>query len=186
MMIFLAKVYIHVVAYLCCLKNPKDRKHMNTYMILEKLDVRIAVNILQEGAGDEIRALQSIGFNIVENSVDAENTESALNGSSKHVNSSSVESVNIESNYKTAKFISKLISAIGWLVFAVSIILILAAMGAANGRYGFSFWQMIAAMAPGFGAMVSGLFLVASGQVVRATVDNADHTYHIYKHLNSQ
>lgn len=37
------------------------------------------------------------------------------------------------------------------------------------------------AMLPGIGVAVSGLFLVASGEVMRASVDNADHTREILK-----
>ena len=82
-----------------------------------------------------------------------------------------------KSEYETARKVAMFISFLGWLLFAAGILSAFAgfASGFQDGYGGVS----IIAMLPGLGIAVSGLFLVASGQVTRATVDNADHTREI-------
>ncbi|WP_418641473.1 hypothetical protein ACNUDM_08295 [Vibrio chaetopteri] len=99
---------------------------------------------------------------------------------------SAVEVNRYESKYKTAQFVSQLISGFGWFIFACGILIILIGLDSGSGRYGFNIWQAIAAATPGFVTLVSGLFLVASGQVMRATIDNADHTNQILSHLKQE
>ncbi|WP_240205261.1 hypothetical protein [Vibrio sp. CyArs1] len=154
---------------------------MNTYVVLEKSGIRVAVNIVSDDAGDEIRALENEGFVIVNNAIQANSKEAAIAALTrkKTVN-------NPDSNYSTAKLISSLISVIGWTVFAVGIIVLLLSLGMLGGRYGVNFWLFLSAIAPGAGTMVSGLFLVATAQVVRATVDNADNSRQILEHLQRQ
>jgi len=79
------------------------------------------------------------------------------------------------SEYSTARKISMLISFLGWVVFAGGVIA--AFSGMARG---------LLTSLPGLGIAVSGLFLVAAGQVTRATVDNADHTREILNHLQEK
>ena len=58
--------------------------------------------------------------------------------------------------------------------------MIVALVGMAGGmQSGYGGGVSILAIVPGLGIAVSGLFLVAAGQVTRATVDNADHTREI-------
>ena len=82
-----------------------------------------------------------------------------------------------ESQYETGRKVATFISFLGWLFFVAGLLSALAglASGFQDGYGGVS----IIAMLPGLGIAVSGLFLVASGQVTRATVDNADHTREI-------
>ena len=82
------------------------------------------------------------------------------------------------SEYETARKISMLISFLGWLVFASGVIAALAGMGGGL-RSDYGGGISIIAFLPGLGIAVSGLFLVAAGQVTKATVDNADHTREI-------
>ena len=81
------------------------------------------------------------------------------------------------------------ISFLGWLVFAGGVIAVFAGViaafaGMASGlqsqyRGGVSILALLPALLPGLGIEVSGLLLVAAGQLTRATVDNADHTREI-------
>ncbi|HHX8537345.1 TPA: hypothetical protein ACVO0U_004255, partial [Vibrio alginolyticus] len=56
----------------------KVRKNVNEYIILEKDDISIAVNIIEEGAGEEIRGLQKDSFTIVCESIKALSAEKAI------------------------------------------------------------------------------------------------------------
>ncbi len=101
---------------------------------------------------------------------------------SETTNSSSVSSVKntgaCQSDYEVARKISKFLSFLGWLVFAVGVIAAIAGLvSGTQSRYGGG--VSLLALLPGLGISVSGLFLVAAGQVTRATVDNADHTREI-------
>jgi len=82
------------------------------------------------------------------------------------------------SKYETARKVSMFISFIGWVVFVGGIIAAFSGMASGlQSRYGGG--VSILAFLPGLGIAVYGLFLVAAGQVTRATVDNADHTREI-------
>ncbi|MGL6316943.1 hypothetical protein [Vibrio sp. WXL103] len=83
------------------------------------------------------------------------------------------------SSYQTAVFVSKMISGFGWLIFAIGGLGMLAGFSAGSSRYGFDLAMAIAGATPGFVGMISGLLLVAAGQVMKATVDNADNTNQI-------
>lgn len=89
------------------------------------------------------------------------------------------------SEYETARKVSMFISFLGWLVFAGGVMAAFA--GIASGlqsRYGGG--VSILALLPGLGIAVSGLYLVAAGQVTRAIVDNADHTREILTFLREK
>lgn len=73
------------------------------------------------------------------------------------------------SDYGAARGISSFISGVGWLVVIIGIFSALAGTGQGSAL----------AILPGVGLAVSGILLVASGQVTRAAVDNADHTREI-------
>ncbi|HFE38745.1 MAG TPA: hypothetical protein ENK06_10080 [Gammaproteobacteria bacterium] len=99
--------------------------------------------------------------------------------------SSTKNSYTSRSDYEVARKVSRFISFLGWVVFALGIIVAFA--GFVNGvqsRYGGG--VSIIGMLPGLGITVSGLFLVAAGQVTRATVDNADHTREILNTLREK
>jgi len=83
-----------------------------------------------------------------------------------------------QSNYGVARKISKFLSFIGWLVFAIGVVFALAGLASGTqSQYGEG--VTLLALLPGIGISISGLFLVAAAQVTRATVDNADHTREI-------
>jgi hypothetical protein len=89
------------------------------------------------------------------------------------------------SDYGAARKVSMFISFLGWLVFAIGLIAAIGGIAAGgNSRYGNE--MSLIAMFPGIGIAVSGLFLVAGGQVTRATVDNADHTREILNLLKDR
>ncbi|CAH0533228.1 hypothetical protein VST7929_01092 [Vibrio stylophorae] len=161
---------------------------MNYYVIMQKGTTKIAVDIVSESAGEEIRALQSDGFKITIENVEARSSKEALEKAnvSNVAMKSSQNLVSHESKYQIAQLVSKCISILGWLIFASGLLLALAGLGAGNGRYGFDFWLAVAGIAPGFVTLVSGLFLVATSHVMRATLDNAEHTFQILSQLKSQ
>ncbi|MEZ8535972.1 hypothetical protein AB9R81_23010 [Vibrio cyclitrophicus] len=158
---------------------------MNSYVVLKKGATKVAVDIVIETAGEEIRGLQSDGFEIVADNIQAENSQEAL-AKTEEMNGVTNSEVDYQSKYKTAQFVSMLISFFGWLTFAVGILLTITGLGSSSGRYGFDIWQAIALVTPGFTTLVSGLFLVATSQVMRATVDNADHSFQILVKINQQ
>ncbi len=92
----------------------------------------------------------------------------------------SVEDINLpyRSSYETTRKVSKFISLLGWVTFALGLIGAVMALG--------NHWDSLLAMLPGLGGAISGLFLVVAGQVSRATVDNADHTREILNILRNK
>lgn len=91
----------------------------------------------------------------------------------------------VQSDYTTARKIAMFISFLGWIVFAGGIIAAFVGMESGlQSRYGGG--VSILATLPGFSIAVSGLFLVAAGQVTRATVDNADHTREILSFIREK
>lgn len=90
-----------------------------------------------------------------------------------------------KSKYGTARTVSIFISFLGWVVFVGGLIAAFTGMtGGLQGRY--SGEVSTVALLPGIGMAVAGLFLVAAGQVTRATVDNADHTREILNFIKSR
>lgn len=163
---------------------------MNSYVILAKADTFLAVNMLDEHSGSEIRSLQEQEFSIVCDRVDAASSEQAiLDWQAKHESTlyspTTVKSASAAS-YDSARSVASTVGGIGWIIVLLGIILVIVGLSAVNTRFGFGFLQVMTAMAPGFAAMLSGIFLVALGHVVRATANNADHTSQIMKHLQSQ
>ena len=101
---------------------------------------------------------------------------SELSGASTTTNGKAAATY--RSEYETARKVSIFISLLGCLVFACGVIVALVGM-AGGMQSGYGGGVSILAIVPGLGIAVSGLFLVAAGQVTRATVDNADHTREI-------
>ncbi len=156
---------------------------MNTYKILKKGDQHIAIITMTEGVVDEdaeakIIALQSAGFVVIKEGVEALTEDVAL----KKVPTSSEALMAYESNYSSGIAISKFMIGAGWFVVVVGVFAALL-MGAEGGRYGPS--PLLLAL-PGIGASISGFFMITAGQITKATLDNADHTAQIYKLLKSQ
>jgi len=72
--------------------------------------------------------------------------------------------INYTSNYETARTISMLISAIGWLMVAGGILIL----------FGMGGYDKVIGLGIGLGITFLGLPLILSGQITRAVVDNAD------------
>ncbi len=85
---------------------------------------------------------------------------------------------NYRSSYETTRKVSKFISLLGWVTFALGLIGAVMALG--------NDWGSLLEMLLGLGGAISGLFLVVVGQVSRATVDNADHTREILNILRNK
>jgi hypothetical protein len=85
-------------------------------------------------------------------------------------------SLRYSSTYETARGVSQLVSLVGWILVAIGVGGVVFLVKQAGG-----FEQLFSGMGA-IGAILSllvsvaGLLLVTSGQVVRATVDNADNT----------
>ena len=77
-----------------------------------------------------------------------------------------------EEGYSTARFISKLLSFVGWAVVVIGVILALFSVVTSKN---------LLLILPGLYISLGGLFSVALGQIMRATVDNASHTKEIAK-----
>ena len=93
--------------------------------------------------------------------------------------SQATQSLNAGRNdYGTAVAISSIISFLGWVAVLIGAIAVIAAFG--SFRYG-----GILALLPALGIIVAGLFLVVSGQITRATVDNANYSREILYLLRS-
>ncbi|VVS90686.1 site-2 protease family protein [Desulfoluna spongiiphila] len=78
--------------------------------------------------------------------------------------------------YKTAQNVSEFMSGIGWIV---------AALGGIGAFVSF-FSGVMLSIIPCLGLSVSGIFLVAAGQITRATVDNANSTREILSLLKEK
>ena len=108
--------------------------------------------------------------------------EEIMSEISKTTKSNKIDSGNLyQSEYETARVISKFMSFIGWLFFAAGIFSSAFAGTVSSLQSDYNGGTIILALLPGLGLTVSGLFLVAAGQVTRATVDNADHTREILR-----
>jgi hypothetical protein len=83
----------------------------------------------------------------------------------------------VSSRYKTGRLLGRIISFLGWIVVAAAVIFaILFAIGLTT-RGEFADQMMILGMAGlAVGSILAGIFLVAVGQMLRATLDTADNT----------
>ena len=77
------------------------------------------------------------------------------------------------STYDTTRMIAACVSFVGWIVFGISILILLISLVQSTGSYG-GFALM--GLFPAFAGIMSGLFLVMAGQLTRTTVDTADNT----------
>jgi len=88
----------------------------------------------------------------------------------------------LKTNYETTKFITAIIVFFGWLIVALGFAAVVA--GVSTGINTKLSVALVSSL-PGIGIIVSGLFLVALGQVIVATVDNADQTREILNILRN-
>lgn len=85
-----------------------------------------------------------------------------------------------ESLYGTAIIVSWLMSFIGWISFAVGLLIVIVGVSSLGTKP----WPYNnALLILGASLVLSGLFLVASAQVTRAVVDTADNTRKIFEYL---
>ncbi len=85
------------------------------------------------------------------------------------------------SDYGIARVIAKIIAFMGWLTFVLGFVVVGYAAVHADGTKNLDVILVI--VLPGIGMIITGLFLIVSGQITRATVDNASHTKYILLHL---
>lgn len=102
------------------------------------------------------------------------------------------------SAYGTARKVSMFVSFLGWVVCVGGLLLALFGLISLlqvpsldrqiqyGTQYGVIAYVYVGALIQGFIMAVFGLFLVASGQITRATVDNADHSREILILLQSK
>ncbi len=85
--------------------------------------------------------------------------------------------------YGTARMIAQFVSFVGWVVVAISGIILFVSLAKSSGSNG-----NIALMGifPSCGGIISGLLLVMAGQMTRATVDTADNTGHMLVIMKSK
>ncbi|MDN2662644.1 hypothetical protein OW492_04540 [Psychromonas sp. 14N.309.X.WAT.B.A12] len=161
------------------------------YKILQKTTVTLAVDIMSERADEETKQLQEQGYKIVCYELEAQSASEAIDkwdlqnqikSDNAKVNTK-VYKPDYESNYNVAQLVTTILSFIGWCTVIVGVIIIFVGFGSMAGRYNPNFFQVIIAMTPGFITIMTGLFSVACAQFLKATVDNADQTYQILKHL---
>lgn len=91
-----------------------------------------------------------------------------------------ISTIPYKSKYRNARQVSYIISFFGWLIVFGGIVGIFVGLDASGSlaRSGMLRGDAaaIAAMLPGVLISITGLVVVAAGQIVRATVDNADNT----------
>jgi len=75
----------------------------------------------------------------------------------------------IPNDYATSITISKIVSAVGWGITAISILILLGSI-VGTGAYG------LLALAPSLLLFVAGLLLVVAGQISRAVFDNTNYS----------
>lgn len=95
------------------------------------------------------------------------------------INSPKINTYLNNSNYSTGRAVASFISGCGWFIVFVGVILTLVL---SNSTYNFNFLAIL----PGISMAIVGLFMVATGQVTKATVDNADHTREIMLYLKER
>ena len=156
------------------------------YVILKKGTILLAVDVMSDSAGEEIRGLQDQCFEIVCKNMEALSSGNAIKAY-QNKGTKVVENKELyKSNYGIAQFVVGILSFIGWETILVGVMLVLIGFGSSSKYYELSFIQHIGFISPGFITMVSGLFSIAASQIVKATVDNADHSYQIMMHLKSK
>lgn len=83
------------------------------------------------------------------------------------------EIVKYTSHYRVARIVAALISVSGWLVVTVSVVVAVTA-AISSIKFGYKFASLSAL--PGLIGVLSGLFMIAMGQLTRATLDSADYS----------
>jgi hypothetical protein len=74
------------------------------------------------------------------------------------------------SNYKPDDGVSKLVSFVGWVIVAISLIMIPASLASLG---------LVGNLASSFGLLTGGLLLVVAGHATRALLNNANYTRQI-------
>ena len=83
----------------------------------------------------------------------------------------------IASRYRTGRLLARIISFVGWIVVAASIVLlILFLIGLAQQGVYSDHVMMFGMAGLTVGSILAGIVLVAVGQMLRATLDTADNT----------
>jgi hypothetical protein len=130
-----------------------------------------------------IGACPHCGFNDKDQDLDAISpTEATIAPLASAVSNNTVLGKYDATDYRAAKGVASFIAAIGWLVVVAGIIISI--FGLVRVSQMGPFALMMLPFGVGIGA--SGLLLVASAQVTRATVDSANHLGQILAVLKAQ
>ena len=124
--------------------------------------------------------------NDVQVKVGAEKRSDVAMRKSENENSTPLVDYKLDSNYKTAKNMSQIISFIGWILLIAGIVISIVGLNiginlgvGARGGASSNIILSIINMLPGLVTAISGLFIITAGQLTRATLDNADYTREI-------
>lgn len=90
----------------------------------------------------------------------------------------------LRTDYQTARLLARIISGIGWVVVAIGVLALIAAViaaitmrgGDAMGGVTPASYMGTMGLVGGVSLIVSGIVQIAVGQLLRATVDTADNT----------
>ena len=178
-----------------------------SFLIFQKGSTVAAVELMAKNTEKETRNLKERGFKTVCEDLDAHSRSEAIKrweekglqtAYSDSNTSPTAESLEkgyriltsetpktYQSNYSSAQLVVTILSIVGWFTVFIGVVLSLISMASATSLYAPSFLAVITLMSPGFITAISGIFSVAAAQFLEATVDNADHTYLILKHLES-
>lgn len=95
-------------------------------------------------------------------------------------------SSNYQSEYGVARVVAKSIAFLGWVVIWGSLAIFLLVLVAVSQPVGPDGSLIFAGIMSGLGMVVFGLNMIVGAQIMRATVDNADHTREILHLLRNR
>ncbi len=141
-------------------KAPEGMISVDNFSKRKGISAEKAIKMIKDGfyTGRIVNEEWFVSVDEVNNSVTSNTITTASSG------------VSVVNDYKTAIGISKFVSFVGWLIALLSVIMVFIAFAKGGGIVG------LMAASSGFGLLLGGLFLVITGQMARATMDNANYS----------
>ena len=146
---------------------------MGIFFILKKGHLIVAVSIMSKDASERIKKLENDGYKIISDNFAAYNEKHAVNRWLKSTTSL---------KYKTTILVSTLIIFLGCGISLSGIITFIAAIEHIQKTYTETLLEIIL-ISPGILLFIFGLLLITLGELVRATIDNANNTLNILNKL---
>ena len=87
------------------------------------------------------------------------------------------------SEYRVALLLAKLITILGWIVFVIGLVMIVVRF---MSSFSYGMGMLVAGVINGFWTSCCGLFVIVSGQMMRALIDTADNTRKILISINER